>query len=580
MKWGLYFNQFQPDKKDYATEEEHNKAWERWHDFKKNNDREFWRRILDGIDALKEKASSSASTANSKVDYEQFRPVFRGSSDLDTILKSLQSASAKELDEVRADAFSKSLEWQRELRKIEPSPSDYATPEDYYKAYNKWDAFTKKNTKEFWDRLLENIYRLLDNANALERNKAGKTSKTATQNNTVLKPENQTPIVKEQQSRSSSSRKTNASYKPIDFRFDGSNNVDELTKRWSKLSADEILAISNEIQKKESEWNSLISENKPKRDDYNHDDDYYQVWDSWSDNKTQGERFWRGLLRAIREIEQPLVLQKRIQEFKNPFKEIMTPGEYLENTDIAKRIKQIKSYYDTDYKKYGPKKANEMRAELFRDLLLPAKPSAKEIETVLKIMPRSFVPDHNTNFSADELKKNEETFVAHAKEGLSSVARLLKNLGIAPKSLSQLSIDRYVQDRGNCAGYLIHLSYGGGRDTFETSAHECGHGTEHVLEKYMKKTIDLYEKHSVKDKNGNYVRQKLPCNETARVLDFETPEAYVRKEYNNDIYTGKVQTTELSSMYFEYIITQPELFFDPKYQTYFTEMTKIWKGAK
>lgn len=51
---GIVFYQFQPDPKDYATEEEHDKAWKRWHEFKTNTDREFWHRILDDIDALKE----------------------------------------------------------------------------------------------------------------------------------------------------------------------------------------------------------------------------------------------------------------------------------------------------------------------------------------------------------------------------------------------------------------------------------------------------------------------------------------------------------------------------------------------
>ena len=369
-------------------------------------------------------------------------------------------------------------------------------------------------------------------------------------------------------------------YEPISFSFDGSSSRKELSKRWLKLSLDEIPDIFNEVQKKYSEWKILISAKQPKREDYSSEQNFAQARRLWTQDKKDGDYFWKSLLVAIEEVKIDLRLQKK-KEFVNPFSSIMTPEEYSKKPEVKKRLKQIENEYKENVRKFGYTKANALKADSLRDLLLPLKPDEKSVAEIMKKLPKngfalSFSMDKATK---DKFNEDKAAFVEATKKGLENVARVLVNLGWSVDDIKDVRIGPIVLQRGGTVDLLVNLSYklGNPQDAKRVCEHEFGHGAVNSHSDIKQKEIEIYEKHSVKDKDGNYIYEQLLSgkDEKARKLDFETPDSYTRREYLDP--AGNVRSTELTSKFFEYITEQPWLFFDQKYETYFTEMVNLWK---
>ncbi len=361
-------------------------------------------------------------------------------------------------------------------------------------------------------------------------------------------------------------------YEHIEPEFDHSNDVRELRRRWENLSLDELSAVKERIDRSMLEWHLKIESNKPKREEYK---------ELWEQDYKEGFDFWEDLIFAFNDFQIDARYRQEIIDFNNPFNSIMQPEDYRNNSKTKDRLARIEEIFKKDIQRLGEKDALQRKREALRELLLPKEPPKAILKAIIQKLPKKgFRKGINTFFPASEFQGDKEVFIEEVREGLRLTARLLTNLGIGHKKFEDLRIEPEVLDRPECFGKSIRLGYRPGENikqyVISDCAHEFGHGVENSLSDTKQRINDFYEHHSRKDIDGNYIKREIYQGEMTRELDFETPDPYIRKEYIDPL-TGKLTGTELTSMFFQYIIDKPELFFDSRYKTYFTNMIQLWK---
>ena len=363
--------------------------------------------------------------------------------------------------------------------------------------------------------------------------------------------------------------------------FDGSNNVHELYNYWETLSLKELAEVENRIKEHFTAWHSYINSKRPKQEDYSSIKLYEQDEQLWKQDKKDGNVFWRDIIYAFRSAKEEAKSRQEAEKFKNPFDSIMEPGDYQNNPETRKELERIEKQFKIDRQRLGKQDALERKCEALRRLILPAEPPRASIKAMMKKMPKKgFHSDPNSKFDKKNFESFKEEFTERIKQGLVFTARILENLRRSYTEVKKMSISSTVVDRAHAVGNLIYMDYESiyrSRPQLAsyTCVHESGHVAEYSINSVHKKVLEFYEKHSVKDENGEYIKVKITNNEYAYKLDFETPDIYARRAYLSS--EGSLCETEVSSMFFQGIIENPEYFFDQRFKTFYSGMVRIWK---